>query len=602
MKRWVCAVLVGSLCGGVWAEDGQVMVVAGVTTNVLETVWIGETGQSNGLVVVGGGVLKCPDLVIGIATTANHNYGLVEGPGSAIQIDRGLTVGAAGSSNRLVVTGGARVAASAIRVGARTSAQANAVRLSGADSLITADWLVVGNWGGGSILEAASGARLVTGTSVVGEDGSNNIIRLSGEGTFWRCTDSIRLGGYRPGNRLEVLWGAGIECDKQVMTSPQGQLLVGWGGVLTSRSAVVVAGLSADEPSALIVGSGSAWLCRSNLTLNGVYRADDSPGLAVRSGGHLVATNGLGTSTLDLWRGVIEVKDASITADRIFGGAKILVSNGRIQSLRGFTVGGQLSGTGEITGAVTNRGTIEAGTGPGGLRVVGSLETVGQVHVRLAAATNPSEPRLHVAGEARLDGQLFVGLEEGLRPGWTDQFAALGWNNRSGSFSNAPPGARLQVGIPAPGIVLPPNRGSFRVHYQNDRLVLTDYWHDADRDGIDDLWAQTWFGHSPLSLEERLSDTDGDGMSNAAEAVAGTDPTDPASVFKLVSITPSTEGWRVRFTQLPGKWYRVWRGLDLETWVEIAAPQFEYPAPGIAEWTDASPAGSGAVFYRVSVE
>jgi hypothetical protein len=131
---------------------------------------------------------------------------------------------------------------------------------------------------------------------------------------------------------------------------------------------------------------------------------------------------------------------------------------------------------------------------------------------------------------------------------------------------------------------------------------LTDYWHDADRDGIDDLWAQTWFGHSPLSLEERLSDTDGDGMSNAAEAVAGTDPTDPASVFKLVSITPSAEGWRVRFTHVPGKWYRVWRGSGLDTWVEVEASQFGYPAPGIAEWTDASSPDLASRFFRVSVE
>ncbi|MBN1669923.1 MAG: chitobiase/beta-hexosaminidase C-terminal domain-containing protein [Kiritimatiellae bacterium] len=53
---------------------------------------------------------------------------------------------------------------------------------------------------------------------------------------------------------------------------------------------------------------------------------------------------------------------------------------------------------------------------------------------------------------------------------------------------------------------------------------------DSDQDGMPDDWEQTYFSGQGESTE---GDDDGDGVSNMAEYIAGSDPTNPASFFKL---------------------------------------------------------------------
>jgi hypothetical protein len=64
---------------------------------------------------------------------------------------------------------------------------------------------------------------------------------------------------------------------------------------------------------------------------------------------------------------------------------------------------------------------------------------------------------------------------------------------------------------------------------------------DSDGDGIPDAWVQQYFGHASGlvgDLSRAADDADGDGMNNLQEYLAGTSPVNPASVLKILSVSP----------------------------------------------------------------
>ena len=82
-------------------------------------------------------------------------------------------------------------------------------------------------------------------------------------------------------------------------------------------------------------------------------------------------------------------------------------------------------------------------------------------------------------------------------------------------------------------------------------LTINHLIGDTDGDGIPDWWTQLYFGH-PTGLESDHSraedDPDGDGYSNAQEFLAGTNPTNSGSVFRILSVTQEGDDMRVIWT------------------------------------------------------
>lgn len=86
---------------------------------------------------------------------------------------------------------------------------------------------------------------------------------------------------------------------------------------------------------------------------------------------------------------------------------------------------------------------------------------------------------------------------------------------------------------------------------------------DADGDGVNDAWATA---HG-LAAGSGAEDDDDDGSSNAHEYKAGTDPTNPASVFKLANLTETVFAWSAVY----GKRYELQESRDQgATWVGLS--------------------------------
>lgn len=63
--------------------------------------------------------------------------------------------------------------------------------------------------------------------------------------------------------------------------------------------------------------------------------------------------------------------------------------------------------------------------------------------------------------------------------------------------------------------------------------VNSDNYHEYAGDSLDDAWQVQYFGLPPNIAAGPLGDPDGDGQNNRFEFIAGVDPIDPTSLFKL---------------------------------------------------------------------
>jgi len=87
---------------------------------------------------------------------------------------------------------------------------------------------------------------------------------------------------------------------------------------------------------------------------------------------------------------------------------------------------------------------------------------------------------------------------------------------------------------------------------------------DTDGDGLRDVWEIEQF--QDLVTADSTGDRDGDGSADLMETLAGTDPDDATSLFKILSASAvSGNGVAVRWTSVAGKSYTLERSTNLET-------------------------------------
>lgn len=98
------------------------------------------------------------------------------------------------------------------------------------------------------------------------------------------------------------------------------------------------------------------------------------------------------------------------------------------------------------------------------------------------------------------------------------------------------------------------------------------------------------------------ADQDGDGMSNSAEEIAGTNPANPQSVFQVSQMQPGVGTMTLTWPSAPGKTYQVQWSDSLSSSSFSSATSSTVPASsgGTTSWTDPSP-GNARRFYKIIV-
>jgi hypothetical protein len=144
----------------------------------------------------------------------------------------------------------------------------------------------------------------------------------------------------------------------------------------------------------------------------------------------------------------------------------------------------------------------------------------------------------------------------------------------------------------------------FPKQWRHGLVAAGDRSQSSWQDGISDRWRLIHFGSAALGMAEAglAADPDRDGVTNWGEFVAGTDPSDFRSQFRLFvpGLDRGSAGMTIQWPSAADRRYVIEKASVLApgSWTVVLG---EVPGTGsLQQFTDPSP-GSGRNFYRIRI-
>jgi T5SS/PEP-CTERM-associated repeat protein len=528
--------------------------------------YVGYSGAGNQLVITNGGSLVCgpnfPDAgYIGFNSSSSNNAVLISGSGSVWKTGDRVYLGENGAGNWLTITNGGLVSCSTVYVGDQASSSSNRILVSGSGSVLTNTGDLNLGWsGGGNSMIVSNGGKVFggyIGYGYVGEysSSSNNTVLVTGTNSLWAHGGDLYLGYGGGSNSLTISSGGSVSNNYATLgnSSASNSVLVTGSGSVWSNSGGVSIGFG-------IVANYCSVTISNGATVYNSFSADVGHGgsycRAVIVGGGSVWTNG----------GSLNVG---------FSGAAntmTITSGGTVYSTGG-TIGGPYSISANNVVAIIGSGSVWSNSGD---LVVGNTGSLNQFILFNGGSAYNGNAYVGNSGSYSLastfgggsvwynSGNLYIGyssdinhLQVGSSSTVVASNAYVGYNGGSfnlvdvqgGNFyvTNAAHNAVLEVrcgqlnvssGLLQVDILVCTNACGHISHTGGTLIVgslVLDPNLSAVGDGIPNGWKQQ-YSLDPLNPNVANQDVDGDGMSNLQEFLAGTDPTNSASSFRITSV------------------------------------------------------------------
>ena len=134
-----------------------------------------------------------------------------------------------------------------------------------------------------------------------------------------------------------------------------------------------------------------------------------------------------------------------------------------------------------------------------------------------------------------------------------------------------------------------------------NNTITTDFTGDLAVNGVPHGWLEEYGWTSDFD-HWAVQDTDGDGKFAFEEYVAGTDPTNAGSVFKLESfvIDSSLGDMEITWPSVAGKEYYILESWDLSSWWRVSDAIAATPPMNTYDYTD--PTIADRAFHRVAID